>query len=44
MRDILVIQGDWNAKIGKDAIMYWENISSKYCNGINNNRVLILLE
>ena len=31
-RDIIDIQGDWNAKIGKDSSLYWENVSGKYCN------------
>ena len=31
-RDIIDIQGDWNAKIRKDSSLYWENVSGKYCN------------
>ena len=34
--DIIVIQGDWNATIGKDASLYEEKVSGKYCN-INTN-------
>ena len=43
-RDIIVIQGDWNAKIGKDASLYWGHISGKYCNENTNEREQILLE
>ena len=43
-RDIIVIQGDWNAKIGKDASLYWENVSGKYCNENINERGQRLLE
>ena len=43
-RDIIVIQGDWNAKIGKDASLYWENVSGKYCNENTNERGQRLLE
>ena len=43
-RDIIVIQGDWNAKIGNDASLYWENISEKYCNENTNEIVQRFLE
>ena len=26
---IIIYQGDWNANIGKDASLYWENVSGK---------------
>ena len=37
-KDILVIQGDWNAKIGKDTIQIWGQISGKSCNNTTNER------
>ena len=43
-RDIIVKQGEWNAKIGKDASLYWENVSGKYCNENTNEREQRLLE
>ena len=43
-KDILVIQGDWNAKIGKDAITDWGRTSGKYCNSTTNERGYRLLE
>ena len=43
-RDIIVIQGDWNAKIGNDANLYWENVPGKYCNENTNERGQRLLE
>ena len=29
--DILVVQGDWNAKIGEDASKNWKGTCSQYC-------------
>ena len=43
-RDIIAIQGDWNAQIGKDSSLYWENVSGKYCNENTNERGQRLLE
>ena len=43
-KDILVIQGDWNAKIGKDTIQIWGQISGKSCNNTTNERGHRLLE
>ena len=37
-KDILVIQGDWNAKISKDAITDWRRTSGKCCNSTTNER------
>ena len=42
--DILVVQGDWNAKIGKDAQKDWKGICGSYCNTETNERGLRLLE
>ena len=38
-KDILVVQGDWNAKVGKDACGHWQGICGPFC-----NRGLRLLE
>ena len=43
-KDILVVQGDWNAKIGVDAYKNWKNTCGKYCNTKSNERGLRLLE
>ena len=42
--DILVVQGDWNAKVGEDAYQYWEGTCGKYCNTTSSERGLRLLE
>ncbi|XP_069992393.1 uncharacterized protein [Penaeus vannamei] len=42
-KDILVIQGDWNAKIGEDAYENWKGTSGQHCNK-RSNRGLRLLE
>ena len=41
-KDILVVQGDWNAKVGRDAC--WQGICGPYCNDDTNERGLRLLE
>ena len=41
--DILVVQGDWNAKVGKDAYENWQGICRSFCDD-TNERVLRLLE
>ena len=41
--DILVVQGDWNAKIGEDASKNWKGTSVQYCNPETNERGLRLL-
>jgi hypothetical protein len=43
-KDILVVQGDWNAKIGEDAQEDWKGTSGPYCNTETNDRDLRLLE
>ena len=43
-KDIIVIQGDWNAKIGEDASRDWQGTSGPYCNSTTNERGLRLLE
>ena len=43
-KDILVVQGDWNAKVGKDACGNWQGICGPFCNDVTNERGLRLLE
>ena len=43
-KDILVVQGDWNAKIGEDASKSWKGTCDQYCNPETNERGLMLLE
>ena len=43
-KDILVVQGDWNAKIGKDATENWRGTVGTSCNEDSNERGLRLLE
>ena len=43
-QDILVVQGDWNAKVGKDAQADWGKVCESYCNVETNERGLRLLE
>ena len=42
--DILVVQGDWNAKVGKDACGNWQGISGPLCNDDTNERGVRHLE
>ena len=42
-KDIIVVQGDWNAKIGKDASKNWKGTCGQYCNPEANERGLRLL-
>ena len=42
-KDILVKQGDWNAKIGEDASKNWMGTCGQYCNPETNERGLRLL-
>ena len=42
-KDILV-QGDWNAKVGRDACGNWHGICGPFCNDDTNERGLGLLE
>ena len=41
---ILVVPGDWNAKVGKDAQADWGEVCGPYCNVETNERGLRLLE
>ena len=43
-KDILVVQGDWNAKVGKGAQADWREVCGPYCNVETNERGLRLLE
>ena len=43
-KDILIIQGDWNAKVGKDALKDWKEFCGPSCNDVTNERGLRLLE
>ena len=43
-KDILVVQGDFNAKIGKDAYAGWKGTVGKFGIGNTNERGLTLLE
>ena len=42
--DILVVQGDWNAKVGEDSQTDWQGTCGPYCNAETNERGLMLLE
>ena len=39
-KDILVVQGDWNAKVGRDACGNWQGICGPFCNYDTNERGL----
>ena len=43
-KDILLVQGDWNAKVGKDSCGNWQGICGPFCNDDTNERRLRLLE
>ena len=43
-KDILVVQGDWNAKIGEDAYENWKGTCGRHCNIKSNERGFRLLE
>ena len=43
-KDILVVQRDWNAKVGRDACEIWQGICGSFCNDDTNKRGLRLLE
>ena len=43
-KDILIVQGDWNAKVGKDACKNWKYTCGLYSNNETNERGLRLLE
>ena len=35
-KDILVVQGDWNAKVGRDTCGNWQEICGPFCNDDTN--------
>ena len=37
-KDILVVQGDWNAKVGKDVCENWQGICGPFCSDKTNDR------
>jgi len=43
-KDILVVLGDWNAKVGEDAFKNWKGTFGRYCNPETYERGLRLLE
>ena len=43
-KDILAVEGDQNAKMGKDACGNWQGICGPFCNDHTNERGLRLLE
>ena len=43
-KDILVVQGDWNAKVGRDACGNWQGMCGPFCNDDTNETGLRLLE
>ena len=43
-KDILVVQEDWNAKVGKNACENWQGICGPFCSDYTNKRGLGLLE
>ena len=43
-KDILVAQGDWGAKVGRDACGNWQGICGPFCNDDTNERGLRLPE
>ena len=43
-KDILIVQGDWNAKVGLDTHNDWSTVYGKACNKTTNDRGLRLLE
>ena len=43
-KDILIVQEDWNAKVGKDTQENWQDICGPFCNATTNERCFRLLE
>ena len=43
-KDIVIVQGDWNAKIGTDAYTIWKGTVGKFGTGVTNERGERLLE
>ena len=44
MKEILVVQGDLNAKVGRDAQADWGDVCGLYCNAETNEKGFRLLE
>ena len=40
-KDILVVRGDWNAKVIKDAYENWQGVCGPFCNDETNERGLL---
>ena len=43
-QDILVVKGDWNAKVGEDAQGVWGEVCGPFCNPETSDRGLKLLD
>ena len=43
-KDVLIVQGDWNTKVGKDTWIEWKNTCRICCNEKSNESSLRLLE
>ena len=43
-KDILIIQGDWNAKVGGDKLVNWKEVMGLSCNDASNDRGWFLME
>lgn len=43
-KDIIMVQGEWNAKVGEDAYVNWKDTCGPYCNIETNHKGLRLLE
>ena len=43
-KDIIIVQGDWNAKVGEDSYTNWKDTCGPYGNTETNDRGLRLLE
>ena len=43
-RDVLIVQGDWNAKVGVEALKDWKNFYKTSGNAVTNEWELCLLE
>ena len=43
-KDIIIVQGDWNAKVAQDTYHNWRDTQGPHCNNMNNDRGLRLLE
>ena len=43
-KDILIIQGDWNAKVGQNALKDWVDHCGPSCNELTNEKKETVLE